>query len=159
MLEWMGDGDVANWFQVDFSSFGIAEAERFIEESAETTESRHFAITDQNDAYLGTVSLKHIDMVNRSAEYAISTRRCAHGTGAAYGATIDVLRYAFEELHLHRVFLDVRADNTRAIAFYDKVGFLREGVSRDGMANKGGAGFVDLIWFSMLEEDFSPSRR
>jgi RimJ/RimL family protein N-acetyltransferase len=32
-----------------------------------------------------------------------------------------------------RVELDVRADNTRAIALYDKVGFVREGVIRDAV--------------------------
>ena len=69
----------------------------------------------------GTISLKAITA--DSAEYAISTRRCAHGTGAAMAATSRILEIAFRELGLQRVYLNVLKDNGRANAFYRKAGF------------------------------------
>ena len=38
-------------------------------------------------------------------------------------ATKEILRIAFEELGLKRVYLNVLAENKRATAFYQKVGF------------------------------------
>ena len=43
--------------------------------------------SDQDDEYLGTISLKNIDLKNKNAEYAISTRKKARGTGANQQAT------------------------------------------------------------------------
>jgi RimJ/RimL family protein N-acetyltransferase len=42
-----------------------------------------------------------------------------------------MLRYAFAELNLSRVSLEVFAHNTRAIRSYEKAGFRREGVQRE----------------------------
>lgn len=154
MLEWMHDPDIAGRFQADFMSLQEEDALGFIKGSWIDGRSLHFAISDDgDDAYLGTVSLKNIDTQNASAEYAIGTQRRAHGTGAALSATRSVLRYAFGNLGLHRVYLNVRADNPRAIRFYEKVGFRREGIARDALKPGGGAGFIDLVWFAILESD------
>lgn len=43
--------------------------------------------------------------------------------------TLDAAR----KLGLHRVELSVHADNARAIALYEKIGFLHEGLARDAI--------------------------
>jgi RimJ/RimL family protein N-acetyltransferase len=64
-----------------------------------------------------------------------------------------VARYAFEELGLHRITLNVFAYNTRAIRSYEKVGFKIEGkiveaVHRDGQR-------WDVVFMGLLRDDFS----
>ncbi len=49
---------------------------------------------------------------------------------------------------LHRVELHVHADNPRAIALYEKVGFVREGVARDAVKIDGR--FIDAIQMAMI---------
>lgn len=139
MLEWMRDPAVAGQFQADFSSMGECDALEFVRSSWEDRRSIHLAI-DEGEGYLGTVSLKNIDDRDASAEYAISTRAAAHGTGAALRATREVLSLAFGALGLNRVYLNVRADNGRARAFYRKVGFVEEGVARKALKSRGGGG-------------------
>ena len=39
----------------------------------------HMAITDDNDEYMGTVSLKNINYIDSFAEFAITVRRTAMG--------------------------------------------------------------------------------
>jgi RimJ/RimL family protein N-acetyltransferase len=97
----------------------------------------HLAIVDEKDYYLGTISLKEIDHAAKNAEYAISTRASAHGTGAALQATREILRIAFEELHLDRVYLNVLDENSRANRFYQKCGFRYEGQFRDHLLIRG----------------------
>ena len=134
MLEWMHDPLVNCHFRANFAEMDENKAEAFIEKSF-TDENVHFAFTDTDDNYLGTVSLKNISSTDKNAEYAIVTRRKAQGTGAAFNATIDVLRYAFNELNLHRVYLNVREKNLRANAFYRKVGFKYEGKFIDHLSD------------------------
>lgn len=67
--------------------------------------------------------MKHINQDAHSAEYAISMRACAHGSGAALAGTNAILRIAFCSLNLENVYLNVLADNGRANAFYHKAGF------------------------------------
>ena len=55
---------------------------------------------------------------------------------------------AARELGLHRVELHVHADNPRAIALYEKVGFVREGVARDAVKIDGR--FIDAIQMAVI---------
>ncbi|MBQ6272852.1 MAG: GNAT family N-acetyltransferase [Oscillospiraceae bacterium] len=121
MLEWMRDPSIACYFRFDAASMTEEKCRAFIESASRDPSSRHYAIADENDEYLGTISLKNI--ANGSAEYAISTRKCTHGSGAALQATRDILRISFDELGLETVYLNVLAENLRANAFYRKAGF------------------------------------
>ena len=153
MLEWMADPAIAGVFQADFQSMNENSALEFIRSSWDDESSLHFAIAGKNDTYMGTISLQRVDYVNSAAEYAVSTRACAHGTGIAMNASYDLLRFAFRELGFHRVYLNVRASNKRAIRFYEKVGFIQEGIARQSFKCKND-GYEDLLWFSMLETEF-----
>jgi ribosomal protein S18 acetylase RimI-like enzyme len=53
-----------------------------------------------------------------------------------------------------RVELSVRADNTRAIRLYEKVGFVREGVLRDAVFVDGE--FHDAIAMALIDRGPSP---
>lgn len=121
MLEWQKDPSIMCFFRFDASSATIDTCRDYIARANREPNARHYAIADENDEYLGTISLKNID--GESAEYAISTRKCAHGTGAAAQATEAIFDIAFRELGLKRVYLNVLAENARANAFYLKMGF------------------------------------
>ena len=121
MLEWMTDPSITCFFRFDAAAVTLDSCRSFIAHSGSRPDCRHYAIADGQDRYLGTISLK--DIADGAAEYAISTRGCAHGTGAAMAATRQILQIAFEELGLRRVYLNVLAENGRANAFYRKAGF------------------------------------
>lgn len=75
MLEWMHDYETLSIFQNDFLSVDENTAKQFINNSFSNVE-QHFAIVDDDDdEYLGTISLKNINEKNKNAEYAISTRK------------------------------------------------------------------------------------
>ena len=152
MLEWMHDEKIAGVFAQDFQSMSKSDAAHFIEHAYDDLTSLHFAIADIDDEYMGTVSLKNIDPRNRNAEYAISTRQRVHGTGLAKMATLDVLRYAFEVMGLHKVYLNVKETNERAIAFYRKIGFEEEGRFRQHVCED--EHYVDLLWFGMTRYQY-----
>ena len=59
---------------------------------------------------------------------------------------------AFGELNLHRVQLTVFAYNERAIALYEKLGFVREGVYREFMACDGVR--YDMYLYGLLRREW-----
>lgn len=134
MLEWMSDPKLNQYFMFDTSNLSILEVQKWIENSklqAERKTTFHFAIVNKEDEYLGTISLKNIDFQIQAAEYAIALRKIAQGQGIAAEATQQLLMFAFTELKLNRIYLNVLPENHSAIAMYEKCGFIYEGELRE----------------------------
>ena len=76
---------------------------------------------------VGSVFLRDIDPDNRKAEYGIFIGEDdARGHGIGTAAAKLIIKYGFDELGLHKIFLPVFADNIRAIKSYGKAGFRQE---------------------------------
>lgn len=154
MYEWMHDEKVTANLQADFASFSMEKVENFIKsamEQNEENENIHYAIVDENDEYMGTISLKNINKKDKNAEYAIVTRAKAHGKGYAAAATKDILKIGFEELGLEKIYLYVSVNNIGANKFYKKCNFIEEGVFRKHIMINGK--LEDIRWYSVLKED------
>lgn len=150
MLEWMHDEETKKYFQTDFASMTVEDIENFIEFSIDE-KTQNFAIVDDvDDEYLGTVSLKNINYKNKNAEYAISTRKKCRGTGINIEATKQLLDYAFKELNLNKVYLNVLSNNMRAINFYKKIGFKYEGTAKCHVLIDNE--YLDLEWYGIINE-------
>ncbi len=81
---------------------------------------------------VGSVYIRDIDNAHHKGEYGIFIGEAdARGRGIGTAAARLMIRYAFEVLGLHKLFLRVFADNARAIGSYEKAGFKREAYLRD----------------------------
>lgn len=70
-------------------------------------------------------------------------------TGAGLFTMESLLRHGFEELGVHRVFLEVLEQNMGARALYERIGFCQEGCYRDGYRATDGS-YRNLIPYGML---------
>lgn len=161
MLEWMHDADISRIFAKDMRSITLEQAEAFCVSAADPDISKketniHYAIVDDQDQYLGTISLKNISITNKNAELGLVTRKKVHGKNIANQALGLLLRKAFSDFGLHKVYLCVRPDNIQAIKFYKKYGFTHEGTAVDHVCIQGA--FHSLLWFCMLAKDFCESQ-
>ena len=148
----MKDEKVNCFFRFEADKITRQSVIDFITDNQNTGKSYHFAIADDNDMYLGTVSLKNIDLLSKNGEYAISLRSCAQGIGAGRFATFEILKFAFEHLKLERVYLNVLAENKHAIHFYKKFGFIYEGEFYHHISIKGE--LKSLKWFRMMKFEY-----
>lgn len=99
---------------------------------------------------VGSVYIRDIDPIHHKGEYGIfigetSARGCGYGTAAAR----LMIRYAFRELKLHRLFLRVYADNMQAIGSYEKAGFVREAYLREDVCIDGH--YRDIVLMAVLD--------
>lgn len=123
MLEWMHDYSVVENLQTDFLNKTYENCNDFIKQACQSDEANlHRAITDDNDEYMGTISLKHI--MFGSAEFAITIRKVAMGKGYSKFGMAEMLNYGFEKLNLDFVYWCVSKENKRARRFYEKNDFL-----------------------------------
>ncbi len=99
----------------------------------------YFAVrTRADNRLIGFVRLYHIEWNNGTAELAIgigdpADRRQGYGADALR----LILRYAFDELNLHRLSVSVPEYNQAALRFFEQAGFVpevrrRQAIHRDG---------------------------
>lgn len=152
MYEWMTDPEIYCNFRFDHNKITFESCKEFIKNSINDEKNKNFAIVNDDDEYLGTVSLKNIDKENKNAEYAIAIRKEFHGTGIAKDATLVILKYAFKNLNLHKVYLNVLSENVRAIKFYEKIGFTYEGEFKKHLCIN--SEYKDLKWYGFFKENY-----
>lgn len=76
-----------------------------------------------------------------------------HDKGYGTEALGLALQHGFSKLHLHRVEARVLATNARAIAVYERFGFVSEGRLRESA--KVSAGWTDEIMMALLASEFT----
>lgn len=148
MLEWMHDADVTQWLGTNFAEKTMDDCIAFVEKNQDDTENLNLAIVDDNDEYMGTVSLKHIDKDCSTAEFAITIRKCAMGLGFSKYAMQEIIRIGHEEIGLRDIFWCVSKKNPRARKFYDKNQYLlTESVPEKIKCNYSDEQLNDMIWY------------
>jgi [ribosomal protein S5]-alanine N-acetyltransferase len=106
------------------------------------------------DTLIGGTGLHRISWLHRHAEWGIFIGDTAQW-GKGYGREVAraMLRYAFQTLNLHRVFLRVNADNERGVRAYEAAGYRREGVMRQAVFVDGA--YVDQVVMSVLRPEWA----
>lgn len=101
---------------------------------------------------VGSVYIRDIDPVHKKGEYGIFIGEDeARGQGFGTEAAKLMIRYAFEKLGLHKLFLRVFADNPCAIRSYEKAGFEKEAYLRDEVFLDGN--YRDMLLMAVLAKE------
>jgi diamine N-acetyltransferase len=152
MLEWMKDPKVNCFFRFNSENITLDKVIEFIKNSKYDENNYHFAIVDDNDIYQGTISLKNINNEAKTAEYAIALRYSSQRKGIGLLATKYILDYAFNNLCLNKVYLNVLVNNFGAIKLYEKCGFRFEGEFKQHLKINGK--LMDLRWYGVVREEY-----
>jgi RimJ/RimL family protein N-acetyltransferase len=138
ILPWVNDQRVIEHLLIHRPT-SLAAEEAFIDSLARNDHDVVLGIAERESGRLvGVCGLHRIDLKNRHAEFGIFIGESdARGKGLGTEATALVIKYAFETLNLHRVWLRVYEDNKPAIRAYEKVGFRQEGVLRQENFRRG----------------------
>jgi RimJ/RimL family protein N-acetyltransferase len=110
--------------------------------------------TVADDRFVGGVSLKNVSLIDQRAELGVAIHQPEDwGMGFGREATILALRYGFNELGLHRVWLTTSNFNERAIRLYENLGFRHEGTAREHIRRDGR--WWDLLYMGLLRDEFN----
>ncbi len=112
-----------------------------------------FLILSPDGEIIGESVINQIDRDMRCANFRICLFRAAQrGKGIGSWAVEITRDFAFAQLQLHRLELDVFSFNPRAEKAYKKAGFRTEGVLRDAIMD--GDRYADDILMAILEDEW-----
>lgn len=112
-----------------------------------------FLILSPDGRIIGESVINEIDWKTRCANFRIGIfYPVERGKGIGTWAIEMTRDFAFGELKLHRLELDVYSFNPRAEKAYLKAGFIKEGVLRDAVMD--GDKYADDILMALLEDDW-----
>jgi diamine N-acetyltransferase len=102
---------------------------------------------------VGSLAFNDIDWRNRAAEFGILIGdKDFWDQGFGTEAVCLLLRHGFDTLNLNRIYLQVFANNPRAIRAYEKAGFIHEGNKRQ--AEYRNRKYIDVLMMSLLKDEY-----
>ncbi|WP_433946868.1 GNAT family N-acetyltransferase [Paenibacillus sp. SN-8-1] len=161
LIEWIDTPKFLFQWSGQTFSFPLTEQQldNYIKSSHTNPAQAHIyrVVLEETNEVIGHINLQ-MDWINKSARIGkvLVGNRSLTGQGIGQLMLKKVLTIAFEELKLHRASLGVLEFNYAAMACYEKVGFVREGLIREArnMDNT----FWGVWEMSMLEKEWLESK-
>jgi len=149
---WVNDREVTRFLSLRFP-IPMADERRWTEATRDPSHDVELAIDTLEGTHIGNCGLHGIDAVARRAELGILIGDKAHwGQGFGTDAMLTLCGFGFGEMNLHRIYLRVIGFNQRAIACYEKCGFLHEGRLRQAEFREGA--YHDMLIMGILRDEF-----
>jgi len=107
--------------------------------------------------HIGYIVLSGIDWRSRRAELGIligETRYQNQNYGS--DATVALLTYAFKELGLHRVYVEILESNSRSIKMFERIGFQLEGRLREHVYRNGA--YHGVLVMAIIDRELAAGR-
>lgn len=115
--------------------------------------NKKFIIETDEDGAVGLATLDEIDWKNRSATHGIKLfKKENRSKGIGTDTVMAIMRYAFDELGLHRLNGSWFPDNIPSKNLYMKLGWKVEGLKRESVYKHGE--YRDLEISGILEEEY-----
>ena len=127
--------------------------EKWIEEEGESHNGYLFGIRlIEDDTLIGFIELDGILWTHGTTWVGLGIGAEHQDQGYGTETMRIILDFAFSELNLHRVQLSVFAYNSRAIAAYERLGFIHEGTMREFLHRDGQR--FDMLNYGLLRGEW-----
>lgn len=152
--EWFNDEEVCRYNSHHRFPNYDQDMRRYYDEVIKSRTNLILAICDkETDTHVGNIALENIDPLNQSAEFAILIGDKAWWSkGIGRDAADLIISHGFTVLNLHRIYCGTQEDNLGMQKLADKLGFVKEGVSRHAIFKRGT--FKDIITYGLLRDEF-----
>jgi len=132
------------------------DAKKYIKKSKNKIKRKYPTLT------FGLYSKELKEIIGIQSFGPIKNNRCHTGSfigkpfwrkGLSSEARIEILKYLFNTLKLHKICCEVRGYNIRSQKYIEKIGFKRQGIFRKNLKinNK----WIDIYYYEILKEEFN----
>jgi RimJ/RimL family protein N-acetyltransferase len=149
---WMNDPSIVGTLKTRYPMPFQQEAAWLERAVVESQCERHFAIERSDDRHhIGNASLHEIDWVSRTALFGMFIGEpSAWNRGFGRDAVTALVRFAFDEMNLRKLRINVFEYNERARHLLESIGFVQEG-RLAGEFYRGGA-YHDIVILSIFAD-------
>jgi RimJ/RimL family protein N-acetyltransferase/precorrin-6B methylase 2 len=151
-VTWLNDPAVTEFTAVEGGGATLEDERKWFQSVVTAPDSgiRTWAI-EADGRHIGNCAL-HLREHGRAGFGIIIGDKTQWGKGYGAAALREVLRIAFEEIGLHRVYLQTDSGNLRAVRCYEKCGFRHEGLLRQHRFKRGK--WRDVVVMGILREEW-----
>ena len=150
-LKWINDPLNNKYLHYDLP-LEAEKTEIWFEKNKDRTD-RYDAVIEMDKTAVGLIGLLNIDFKNSKAEYYICLgEQTVKGKGIAKIASLMLLKYAFQDLMLNKVYLYTEKENISAQALFEKIGFSKEGFLKEDLIHNGRK--VDRFYYGITKQEY-----
>lgn len=150
-VSWLNDKEVCKYNSHGESIYTKEMAALFIASIQNNPSCEVYAVYCAK-SHIGNISLQNINYKNKNAEIALLFgEKKFWGKGYATQASKMLIKRAFEELGLHRIYFGTHIDNIGMQRVGEKLGFQKEGVFKDAQYKNGK--FNDTVQYALINAD------
>jgi len=155
MRDWRNQPDLRRHFR-EFRELNLVNQEQWFTRISASPNDFMFVIERTSDgAPIGVAGLVYVHWILRSADLSLyigADDIYIDGPGGfAEDAARTLIRYAFDNLNLHKVWTELYSFDAKKIELYTRLGFHRDGVLRDNAFEDGR--YHDSYIYSRLRTD------
>ena len=152
VTQWNHDPKITEFFSQRNAIDLELQQEWFKKQLQAPDKEKFIIICKKNLAKIGLISLMKIDSANHNCEIGITIGNTDYW-GKPHGkeAMQLLLKYCFENLKMHLVYLTVFENNIRGIKFFTKLGFMHDGKLRDAIYKNSIYHSLDIMSISNSE--------
>jgi RimJ/RimL family protein N-acetyltransferase len=153
---WMNDPNIVRTLKTRYPIAFQNEIEWLDRAMNPSNVERHFAIERRDDrTHIGNASIHDIDWVSQTAWFGLFIGEpTAWNRGFGGDAIQTLVRFAFDEMNLGKLRINVFAYNDRAKHVLEALGFVQEGLLRRDFFREGS--YHDIVILSKFRADDSP---
>jgi RimJ/RimL family protein N-acetyltransferase len=149
---WMNDPNIVRTLKGRYPMPFHEEAEWLEDAVTDSDDERHFAIETREDRqHVGNASIHDIDWVSRTAAFGLFIGEpSAWNKGIGTDAIRTLVRFAFDEMNLRKLRINVFDYNDRAKHVLETLGFVTEGKLASEFYREGK--YHDIVIFSIFRD-------
>lgn len=133
------------------------EQQKWFENTIQNKNNIRFIVETEGKS-IGLATLTSIDWKNRKACHGIKLfSDNIKGKGYGTDTVMTIMKYAFEELQLNRLYGSILEYNTASRRLYEKCGWKEEGIERKSIFKNNQ--YHDEIVLGVLKEDYEEKKR
>ena len=154
-VSWLRDNKINKYLVSGSNTTSLYEIASYVKALQEKEDDFLFAVISKNDnIHIGNARLQITEQELKIGKFGMMIGNPNyHGKGIGTEVVRLVLKIAFEDLKLHKVFLEVVADNIPAIRIYEKNGFIVEGSIKNKYCKNNQ--FQDFLIMSILLRNYT----
>ncbi|HEY5638739.1 MAG TPA: GNAT family protein [Dehalococcoidia bacterium] len=153
-FRWMNDREVTRNLMARYP-FSLESEREWVKGAGKPLDfgNVRLAVETKEGVHIGHCGLHNGSAESRHAELGIMLGEKDYwGRGFGTDTMLTLLRFAFEQMNLHKVSLGVFEFNERGLAMYTKLGFVEEGRFREDLFQDGR--YWDLVRMSILRREY-----